>query len=190
MTKKENILKAAARLFANQGFDGTTTLQIASEAGVTEPLIYYHFTGKDEVFTSILKAGFDKYYARLQELENKGGSAFSRVERLITLHFSVVDEMPAEAFLIISACPAKLNDPEHLCRKIVEKQQKWVAAYLRRCIKEGIESGEFVSMPITPSVDALIAMINGAMRRRVLKLEQSKTVREAAIAFCKRAMCA
>ncbi len=190
MTKKENILRAAARLFANQGFDGTTTLQIASEAGVTEPLIYYHFTGKDEVFTSILKAGFDKYYTRLKELENEGKTAFSRVERIISLHFSVVDEMPAEAFLIISACPAKLNDPEHLCRKIVEKQQKWVANYLRRCVKEGIESGEFIPMPITPTVDTLIGMINGAMRRRVLKLEQSKTVREATIAFCKRALCA
>ena len=189
MTKKENILKAAARLFASQGFDGTTTLQIASEAGVTEPLIYYHFTGKDEVFTSILKAGFEKYYARLEALEDKSGSAFARVERLISLHFSVVDDMPAEAFLIISACPARLNDPEHLCRKIVEKQQKWVATYLKRCLKDGIGSGEFVSMPITPTVDAIIAMINGAMRRRVLKLEQSKTVKEATIAFCRRSLC-
>ena len=189
MTKKENILRAAARLFASQGFDGTTTLQIASEAGVTEPLIYYHFTGKDEVFTSILKAGFDRYYIRLQDLENQDGNAFSRVERLIALHFSIVDEMPAEAFLIISACPAKLNDPEHLCRKIVEKQQKWVAGYLRRCIKEGIDTGEFVPMPIMPTVDTLIALLNGAMRRRVLKLEQSKTVRQATVAFCRRALC-
>jgi hypothetical protein len=44
-------------------------------------------------------------------------------------------------------------------------------------------------MPITPTVDVLIGMINGAMRRRVLKLEQSKTVREAAVSFCKRALC-
>ena len=190
MTKKENILQAAARLFARQGFDGTTTLQIASEAGVTEPLIYYHFTGKDEVFTSILKAGFDQYWARIKALEDLSGGAFSRVEKLISTHFSVVDEMPAEAFLIISACPAKLNDPEHLCRKIVEKQQKWISGYLRRCIKDGIASGEFVRMPIAPTIDTLSALINGTMRRRVLRLEQSKTTKEACIAFCKRALCA
>jgi AcrR family transcriptional regulator len=190
MTKKENILQAAARLFARQGFDGTTTLQIASEAGVTEPLIYYHFTGKDEVFTSILKAGFDKYWARIKELENLSGGAFYRVEKLISLHFSVVDEIPAETFLIISACPAKLNDPDHLCRKIVEKQQKWISGYLRRCMKEGIASGEFIRMPIAPTVDTLSALINGTMRRRVLRLEQSKTVEDACIAFCKRALCA
>jgi len=48
LTKKQNIIQAAARLFAEQGFEGTTTLQIAHEADVTEPLIYYHFKGKDQ----------------------------------------------------------------------------------------------------------------------------------------------
>jgi AcrR family transcriptional regulator len=47
MNKKETILKTAARLFANQGFDGSTTVQIAREVGVTELLIFYHFKGKD-----------------------------------------------------------------------------------------------------------------------------------------------
>jgi len=42
------------RLFASQGFEGTTTLQIAGEGGVTEPLLYYHFKGKDELFTHFL----------------------------------------------------------------------------------------------------------------------------------------
>jgi DNA-binding transcriptional regulator YbjK len=34
MSKRETILKTATRLFAIQGFDGTTTVQIAREAGV------------------------------------------------------------------------------------------------------------------------------------------------------------
>jgi AcrR family transcriptional regulator len=35
LSKKEKILKTAARLFSRQGFDATTTLQLAREAGVT-----------------------------------------------------------------------------------------------------------------------------------------------------------
>ena len=46
MSKREIILKTAARLFAAQGFEATTTIQIAREAGATEPLIYYHFKSK------------------------------------------------------------------------------------------------------------------------------------------------
>jgi AcrR family transcriptional regulator len=48
MSKRETILKTAARLFSTQGFEATTTLQLAREAGVTEPLIYYHFQKEKE----------------------------------------------------------------------------------------------------------------------------------------------
>jgi AcrR family transcriptional regulator len=39
MSKRETILKTAAKLFVAQGFEATTTLQIVREAGATEPLI-------------------------------------------------------------------------------------------------------------------------------------------------------
>jgi Bacterial regulatory proteins, tetR family len=38
LNKKQNIIQAAAHLFAEHGFEGTTTLRTAREAGVTEPL--------------------------------------------------------------------------------------------------------------------------------------------------------
>jgi AcrR family transcriptional regulator len=57
MNKRENILRTAARLFAAQGFDATTTIQIARESNVTESLIYCHFKGKDDLFTNIIKTG-------------------------------------------------------------------------------------------------------------------------------------
>ncbi|MCP4627413.1 MAG: helix-turn-helix transcriptional regulator, partial [bacterium] len=57
-------LKTAARLFATQGFEATTTIQLAREAGVTEPLIYYHFKGKDDLFTHIIGATFSEYFSR------------------------------------------------------------------------------------------------------------------------------
>ena len=63
MAKKQAILKTSARLFAAQGFDATTTLQIAREAGATEPLIYYHFKGKDDLFTRIIDATFSEYFS-------------------------------------------------------------------------------------------------------------------------------
>ncbi len=69
MDKKQAILKTAARLFAAQGFDATTTIQIAREAGATEPLIYYHFKGKDDLFTRIIGATFSEYFSRIDALK-------------------------------------------------------------------------------------------------------------------------
>jgi len=52
--KRQDIIQAATLLFAEQGFGGTTTLQISKKARITEPVIYYHFTGKDQLFTRII----------------------------------------------------------------------------------------------------------------------------------------
>ena len=43
---RERILRAALEEFAIRGFDGTTTAAIARQAGVTQPLVHYHFTTK------------------------------------------------------------------------------------------------------------------------------------------------
>ncbi len=86
MDKKQAILKTSARLFAAQGFEATTTLQIAREAGATEPLIYYHFKGKDDLFTRIIGATFSEYFSRIDALEKSPDSPFGQIRKLIELH--------------------------------------------------------------------------------------------------------
>ena len=115
MGKKQDVLKAAVQLFSKQGFDGTTTLEIAKAAHVTEPVIYYHFKNKDGLFTYILGRTFSEYFVRLEKLNNNTPTQFEKIENLIDLHFTFVDEFPDETYLITSACPAKLRDSEHIC---------------------------------------------------------------------------
>jgi AcrR family transcriptional regulator len=189
MNKKYSILKTAARLFASQGFEGTTTLQIAAEAGVTEPLIYYHFKGKDEVFTRILSDGFETYFSRLEDLDENTDTEFEKIERLISCHFDTLKAMPHEIFLVMSSCPAKLNDRDHICVRSIEKQRKKLKSFLSHCIKRGIKSGEFVPVPVAPTVELIIGLINGVTRRRALKLENTPGVPKATIDFCRRALC-
>ena len=112
MSKRDAILKTAAKLFAAQGFDGTTTIQIAREAGVTEPLIYYHFKGKDDLFTHIIAATFSEYFSRIDDLEQNPDSPFGQIQKLIELQYDIAEEMPDEVQLIANTCPARLNDPE------------------------------------------------------------------------------
>ena len=100
------MLKAAVQLFSKQGFDGTTTLEIAEAAHVTEPVIYYHFKNKDGLFTHILVSTFAEYYDRLDKLKKDTPTQFEKMENLIDLHFQFVDEFPEETYIIISACPA------------------------------------------------------------------------------------
>lgn len=50
---KDQILRAAKKLFAKQGFEGTTVRQICEEAGISLALVSYHFGGKVNVFNSL-----------------------------------------------------------------------------------------------------------------------------------------
>ena len=47
---REHILDAARRLFAEQGFEGTSLRQVARAAGVDPAMIHHFFKGKDELF--------------------------------------------------------------------------------------------------------------------------------------------
>ena len=106
-SKKQDIIQAATLLFAEQGFDGTTTLQISKKARITEPMIYYHFTGKHDLFTHIISDTFSRYYAHLDGLPQKTRTEFEKIANLIALHLDIVEEMPGQIYLAASACPAQ-----------------------------------------------------------------------------------
>jgi AcrR family transcriptional regulator len=57
------ILAAAAKLFTRQGFHGTSTRDIAAEAGVSLGNIYNYFPTKESIFVSLL-ATYEKEYFR------------------------------------------------------------------------------------------------------------------------------
>jgi len=188
LNKKQNIIQAATHLFAEQGFEGTTTLQIANEAGVTEPLIYYHFKGKDELFSHILETSFKEYFSRLETLERETGTQFKRIEALLDFHFRFAEEMPDETYIGVSTCPAKFKNPEHICTKNVQRQRERLKEYLKDCLEKGIKSGEFNRVPVSETVNLLIAMINGLIRQRGLHLEEKDGMRDVTVDFCRRSL--
>ena len=52
--RRESILRAALPLFARTGYAATGTRDLASAAGVTEPILYRHFHGKEALFVAVL----------------------------------------------------------------------------------------------------------------------------------------
>jgi AcrR family transcriptional regulator len=52
---KERILKAAEKLFSEEGFDGTSMDKIAKDVGINKGSIYYHFKDKNDIMASLFK---------------------------------------------------------------------------------------------------------------------------------------
>ena len=186
--KRHAIIESATRLFGSIGFDATTTLEIANEADVTEPLIYYHFKGKHELFKISLDLAFNEYFSRLVELPKQTPSEFQKIVNIIDLHFQIVDDLPEQMRMIVTTCPAKLNDSEGMCLKKIKKARKLVIDYISGCLKAGISNGEFLKVPVSPTTNTLVALLNGLLRQSVYQLNHTEGVKAATIDFCKRSL--
>jgi TetR/AcrR family transcriptional regulator len=82
------ILDAALDLFSDRSFDGASTRAIAEVAGVTQPLLNYHFAGKEELW----RAAVDDLFERFQRSMNLRLSGLRGVDdvtiaKLMVRHF-------------------------------------------------------------------------------------------------------
>ncbi|MEP0368407.1 MAG: helix-turn-helix domain-containing protein [Cyclobacteriaceae bacterium] len=89
--KQEKILQAALELFAEQGFAATSTNKVAKKAGVSEGLIFRHFTNKDGLLNSILQQGHEKMAGLFHELESLNDPK-DVIRKVIEIPFMIKDE--------------------------------------------------------------------------------------------------
>ena len=54
--RRQRLLAAALKLFSRQGYQGTTTKQIAHAAGVTEAIVFRHFPRKEDLYWAVIAA--------------------------------------------------------------------------------------------------------------------------------------
>lgn len=64
---REDLLDAAAVLFAGQGYAGTSTRQIADGAGLRQATLYYYFGGKEEILLELLQRSVSPTLERARE---------------------------------------------------------------------------------------------------------------------------
>ena len=68
--RKAKIIDAALTLFAEKGFSGTKTKEIAEAAGTSEPLIFWHFKSKEDIYREALRTLFGAHPV-LPDIDNK-----------------------------------------------------------------------------------------------------------------------
>ena len=96
---RERILTAALELFSERSFEGATTRQIAERAGVAQPLLNYHFRGKDDLW----RAAIDSLFARLRDVLNARAFGLRGVDELTTAKLIVRE------FIAFSAANPQLH---------------------------------------------------------------------------------
>jgi AcrR family transcriptional regulator len=131
--RRQAILEAASRMFSSGSYAGTTTAEIAREAGVSEPILYRHFASKSDLWCACLDGAWARFRAgieaKLSELGEENGIAAIGQTSLRLRHLRVL--MPT---LWIQGVTEAVDDPEmqRAVRRHMREAHAFVADVLRR----------------------------------------------------------
>ncbi|GAB4312489.1 MAG: hypothetical protein Kow0059_03070 [Candidatus Sumerlaeia bacterium] len=99
----ERVLNAALTVFTQKGYDGTSIREIRTRAGVTQPVIYYHFGNKLELYKALVEQSMRLFFEQLQELLQPLSSPWERLSAIMKHHFEFHRRYPERSAFIYSA---------------------------------------------------------------------------------------
>jgi TetR/AcrR family transcriptional regulator, cholesterol catabolism regulator len=87
---RQEILRTAARLFQEQGYDATSMNDVAAALKLSKGGLYHHFQSKDEILFHIMSQAMDITEERVINAARRIEGAEERLRTLIRLHIEVV----------------------------------------------------------------------------------------------------
>jgi AcrR family transcriptional regulator len=149
--RRSAIVDAAVTLFAERGFRGATTRELAAACGVSEPVLYDHFSTKAALYEAILEASSAetdvKFWERIEQLSIEGNnSALFHELAAFLLDWHVRDPRFAR-LLLFSAL-----ERHELSSLFFERRVACFNEFLTRHIQRQIDLGVF--RPVDPLIAA------------------------------------
>src|SRR5581483_4090557 len=90
LDSKQEILRAAARLFQQQGYDATSMSDVAAALELSKGGLYHHFKSKDEILFHLMNHAMDITQEQVIDRVRGIADAEERLRMLIRLHIGVV----------------------------------------------------------------------------------------------------
>ncbi|MBI4587732.1 MAG: TetR/AcrR family transcriptional regulator [Candidatus Rokubacteria bacterium] len=98
--KHQQIIDAAVRVFARNGYYNSRVSDIAKEAGIASGTIYLYFKTKDEILVTLFREKMASFVAYLGEAIAREPDALAKLRRLIALHFQILEQNPDMAEVV------------------------------------------------------------------------------------------
>jgi AcrR family transcriptional regulator len=136
--RRAALLDCACRVFSEGSYRGTTTAEIAREAGVTEPILYRHFDSKRDLYLACLREAWERLRCRWDEAVANEPDPASWYLALVRA-WREADDYAVCSHLWVQALVEASEDPEigHFMRKHLAEVHAYVADVLRRSQEAG-----------------------------------------------------
>ncbi len=138
--RREQLIEVATKLFAKFGYEATTTAAIAEAAGVTEPILYRHFKGKQELFIAITRAMSQQTLAGWAKLIQRGADPAEQI-RLVAKEFPTHLKELSDAYHVIHGALATTRDKRVLA--VMREHYSDIEKFFVKIVQAGQTSGVF-----------------------------------------------
>jgi AcrR family transcriptional regulator len=147
--RRRQILEAAVKVFARNGFHTSRVGDIAEEAGVAYGLVYHYFKSKEELLETIFRDTWTQMLARINEVQEAGVPAAEAVRQVTALLLRTWRRDPD----LVRVLVREVTRSPHVQHEVEEITQAMQA--LEAIIRAGQESGEFRT-DLDPRLSAVV----------------------------------
>jgi AcrR family transcriptional regulator len=138
--RREQLIQVATKVFAKRGFEAATTAAIAEAAGVTEPILYRHFSSKQEMFVAITRAMSGQTLRHWRELIGKSSTSTEKI-RMVARGFPQHIKSNEDAYHVIHGALATSRDRKVL--SVMKEHYSEIERFFRKIVEDGQKAGEF-----------------------------------------------
>src|SRR3954449_13183403 len=138
LTRREQLLKIAAELFASKGFKNTTVRDIADSAGILSGSLYHHFDSKESMIDEILRTFQEELFGQYEEILASGADPLVQLEQAVLVSFEAIDKHRDEVAIFQNEAAYLLTFDRfsYLADRNRQSRDVWL-----RLLQNGIDAG-------------------------------------------------
>jgi AcrR family transcriptional regulator len=145
--KREAVLRMAAQVFNEKGYQASTLDEVAERLNVTKPTLYYYVKSKDEILYECVRIGLTMLQDAITEVGASGGSAMDKLVAAMHKYTEIVTMDFGMCLIRVGEDPLP---PES--RRKLRRMKAAIDKEFRELIRLGIEEGSIV--PCDPKIAA------------------------------------
>lgn len=141
ISAKGKLMRAAAHLFKNKGYERTTVRELGAAVGIQSGSLFHHFKSKDAILLSVMEETIIINLARMHDALNKANNSKDRLLALIRCELNSVHTDTGEAMsvLVYEWRSLKPEKQAHILQLRDEYETLWL-----NTIKECKSKGEII----------------------------------------------
>ena len=157
MTRRDEIVAAAARTFAGDGYAAVGMRDVAEAVGIRGASLYHHFASKEEILYAICLAVTQEPNEQNLPLLDAPGTPTQRLAALVRAHLEHLHRRRVEHLVGLHELAALTA--EH--RAVIDEHRRYYQRRVRDVVAAGMATGEFGVPDARLAAFAICDMLNG-----------------------------